>query len=268
MKIFKFVFLLFILSLSVHIYGQVTAPNEVVDDRFKGIIFRNELSFDLRFYTQGISLGYTVGNIKTFYRSSYYHYEIGTFFDDQEFNQSKVINVVGAISPNKFKYGKQNSAFVLRASSGSKKYLTDKAKRKGVSIGYSLEGGASLAILKPYYLNVVEQEIVNGEPRPDVISIKYSEENKEKFLNYASIYGSAGFTKGLTEVKFVPGVQVKSGIFFSTGVFDKIVKNGEVGIMADFFIKKLPILVETDKNRNTPLFLNLYVNLQLGNRRN
>ncbi len=261
------ILLYFLLSLST-VKAQVNIFKETEEDRFKGIIFRNELAMDLRLHTNGFSLGYNIGNIRTFYRSSFYHYELGMMYDNQEHNQTKSIGIAGTELAKKFKYGKQNSVLIARAGRGLKRYITDKAKRKGVSIGYSAEAGVALAFLKPYYINVIDQIVVGGEPRTVVNPIKYSEETASRFLDYDKIYGGTSFFKGLDEIKFVPGIQVKSGIFFSTGVFDKYVRNGEVGIMADFFIKKIPIMVETDKNRNSPLLLNLYLNLQIGKRSN
>jgi hypothetical protein len=261
--------LLFLYMISYHMEGQVnTTSGNVLDDRFRGIIYRKELTFDIRLHNNGFALAYNIGDIKTFYRTNYYHYELGMLKDEQEYSQNKNIVIVSGPLPKKFRYGKQNNLFIARAGRGTKRYITDKAKRKGVSIGYTYEVGPSLALLKPYYLDVLNKELVNGELKIKRESIKYGEDTKDRFLNYDNIYGSSGFSKGLTELNFTPGVQSKIAMFFSVGVFDKYVKAGEVGIMGDLFIKKVPIMVETETQRNSPYFLNLYVNLQFGRRSN
>jgi hypothetical protein len=265
-KLFKILFFL-IISLTA-VLSQVSTDGNVLDDRFRGIIYRKELAFDIRLHNNGFTLAYNIGDIKTYYRTNFYHYELGYMKDEQEYSQSKNVNILSGALPKKFKYGKQNTLFIARAGRGTKKYITDKAKRKGVSIGYTYQAGPSLAFLKPYYLDVVNKNLVNGEIRSRRTSIKYAEETKTQFLDYEGIYGGSGFSKGWSEMNFVPGIQSKIGMFFSVGVFDKYVRAGEVGIMSDLFIKKIPIMVETETQRNTPLFLNLYVNLQFGKRSN
>jgi hypothetical protein len=266
----KRVILGFCLMVSAFHVGlcQVSTDGNVLDDRFRGIIYRKELVFDLRLHNNGFAIAYNIGDIKTYYRTNFYHYEFGFLMDEQEYSQSKSVNILAGPLPKKFKYGKQNNLFIARAGRGTKKYITDKAKRKGVSIGYTYEVGPSLALLKPYYLDIVNKELINGEVKSSRQSIKYQEATKDRFLDYDNIYGSSGFAKGLTEINFVPGVQSKLGMFFSVGVFDKYVRAGEVGIMTDLYIKKIPIMVETASQRNTPLFFNLYVNLQFGQRSN
>ena len=48
----------------------------------------------------------------------------------------------------------------------------------------------------------------------------------------------------------------------------KDVKAFETGIMFDVFATKIPILLETEEISNKPYFIRLYMNLQLGARRN
>jgi hypothetical protein len=264
------IFLVLILyMISYHLEGQVNNNSgNVLDDRFRGIIYRKELTFDVRLHNNGFALAYNIGDIKTYYRTNYYHYELGYIQDEQEYSQNKNIAIVSGPLPKKFKFGKQNNVFIARAGKGVKKYITDKAKRKGVSIGYNYEVGPAVAILKPYYLEVLNKEIVDGELKIDRASIRYDDETKARFLNFDNIYGASSFAKGLKDINFTPGIQSKIAMFFSVGVFDKYVRAGEVGIMGDLFIKKIPIMVETETQRNSPYFLNLYVNLQFGRRSN
>jgi hypothetical protein len=265
----KYFFSLLLLSFECSLsFGQVSDKTNLSDDRFKGIIYRKETTGDIRLYNYGFSLGVNFGDIKTYYRTNYYLIDIGTMHDDQEYSQTKNINIIDNQIPKKFKFGKQNSALILRAGRGTKKYLTDKAKRKGVSIGYNLEFGPAIAILKPNYLNFIEQTFIDGEIQNNLVTKKYSEETEAEFKDYYAIYGGAPFSKGLKELSFVPGAQAKLGLFFSVGAFDEYVKAAEIGVMADAFIKKMPIMVETNENKNTPVFLNLYVNLHFGKRSN
>jgi hypothetical protein len=120
-----------------------------------------------------------------------------------------------------------------------------------------------LGLLKPYYLNI--KKVSEGNPNQFTTSReKYSEENHDRFLDENNIRGYAGFFKGLTEAKIVPGVQAKGAVHFSWGNDDEYLKALEMGLMVDVFFKKMPIMITED---NTPLFVNLFVNLQLGKRK-
>ncbi len=248
--------------------SQVSSKTNLYDDRFKGIIYRKETTGDLTLHNNGFLLGANFGDIRTYYRTNYYNISIGILSNPREHGQTKNVSIIDGVLPKKFKFGKQNFVFVLRAGKGVKKYISDKAKRKGVSIGYNIEFGPSLAVLKPTYLNFVEQTIVNGELQNNLVTKKYTPENKALFTNYDLIYGGASFSKGFGELGFIPGAQAKMGLFFSVGAFDEYVKAAEIGIMVDAFIKKVPIMVEINQYKNSPIFMNLYVNLHFGKRSN
>lgn len=248
--------------------AQVSSKTNLNDERFKGIIYRKETTADITLHNNGFLFGVNFGDIRTYYRTNYYHLGIGTMGSPKEHSQTKNVSIIDDVLPKKFKFGKQNFVFIVRAGKGTKKYISDKAKRKGVSIGYNLEFGPSLAILKPTYLNFVEQTVVDGELQNNLATKKYTEENKDLFTDYDQIYGGAPFSKGFGELGFIPGGHAKAGLFFSVGAFDEYVKAAEIGIMVDAFIKKIPIMVETNQNKNSPIFINLYVNLHFGKRSN
>jgi hypothetical protein len=92
--------------------------------------------------------------------------------------------------------------------------------------------------------------------------------NADKFLDYNSIFGGGAGSGGLSEISIVPGVQAKLGLFFSKGAFEEYARSIEVGVMADFFIRKIPIMVETDAISAKPYFLNFYVTIEFGKRTN
>ena len=257
----KYFFLLLVLILPIAIGAQII--NEVNPEN---VVYNKEQSIDIRLHTNGYALAYNWGDIKTYYKTTYYQVELGKLSDPRETSQNRnnafIFNRLSA----SYKYGKQNDVFVARFGKGVKKYLTDQAKRKGVSIGYDIEGGASLAMVKPYYLELIYPIIFENRTAAELRIEKYSSQNASKFLNNTDIYGRAGWTKGLKELSIIPGFQAKASVLFSIGTDDKIVKNIEAGLMGDFFIKKVPLMVETDLVRNKPYFINLFVNLQFGKR--
>lgn len=256
--IFTSIFLLSCIFAS----AQGTFQPKQLDQALKGIVYDQELAINLRLQTNGFAFGVDIGKIKTYYQTSFLHIELGELKNAKETRQSPDY----PSSPNgkvsrAFKFGKQNNLYALRVGYGMKRYYSEKAKRKGVAVGLSYEAGATLGILKPYYLEIFSPE-AGGSP----VSTRYSEDNEERFTDIFAIYGSSGWAKGLDELSVLPGVHGKLAVHFDWGAFDQYVKAFEAGVMVDVFAKKAPIMIETEDNKNRAYFINLFLNIQFGKR--
>jgi len=249
------------------IIAQKTFQPKQIEFDWKGIIYRHEKAFDISIHTHGFMIGYNAGRIKTYDKTKYYHFSLGYMRDPREMRQNKNIPFDGK-SSNSFVYGKLNSLYVIRGGIGRKKYLSEKAKRRGIALGYSYEFGPSIAVLKPSYLELLFTEVQGGMNVDELRVERFTNENADVFLDYNRIFGGGGFTRGWSELSFTPGIQARGGVLFSLGAYDKYVRMLEVGVMADLFIKKIPILNETEAVSNKPYFINLYLTLQLGARSN
>jgi hypothetical protein len=242
--------------------AQETFQPKQLDDPAKGIVYNKEFAVGLRMHTNGFSLGVNLGEIKTYYRTRYWHFEIGELQHPKEFRQSfdTPSTVNGRIS-RAFKYGKENSLLVLRAAIGEKRYFSEKAKYKGVAVGLSYEAGATLGMLKPYYL-----ELRAGDGRAS-ITTKYSETTAARFLDIWQIQGASSWSEGLGELSLVPGAHLKAAVHFDWGAYDAYLKSIEAGVMVDAFARETPIMVETSPSvENKQLFINLFLHLQFGKR--
>ena len=278
-KIYIFIFTLLIIPS--FLIAQSTRQFDEKDN--KGIVYNNEFTIDARLHTYGFALAANWTKIKTYYKSTYFQVEIGELKHQKDFRQNSDNQILNQGSPQSFILGKKNNLFVIRAGYGKKKYLSEKAKRKGVAIGLNYEAGVTLGLLKPYYLDIKQSDQPDFPTRPE----KYDSENPCNFLNpLGGIYGSSGFFKGIGEVRPLPGVHFKAGVHFDWGAFDEFVKAIEVGVAADIFYKRAPILIhineetasimntscphlaplEVQANPNRPFFINLYVTLHLGKR--
>ncbi len=226
-----------------------------------GIIYNQELAFGLRLHTNGWAFGFSKGDIQTYYRTRFFHAELGEIQHPKEERQSfdNPGSINGRIA-RPFKFGKQNNLYVVRAGLGIKRYFTEKARHKGVAVGLAYEGGITLGLLKPYYLELRAPDGVVS------VSTRYSPETADRFLNIWNIHGASGWTKGLTEISLLPGAHGKLAVHFDWGAFDEYVKAIEAGLMLDVFTKKAPIMVEADNVRNSQVFLNLFLHLQFGKR--
>ena len=252
-------YLLPLLLSSVVLTAQETfQPKQLEED--KGIIYNQEFAIGLRVHTHGFSVGANIGKLKTYYLTKYLHFELGELKHQKEVRQNfdtpSTLN--GRIS-RAFKYGKQNNLYVLRGGIGAKRYFTEKAKHKGVAVGISYEGGATLGILKPYYL-----ELRAGDGKFSA-SKKYTDD-KVRFLDITQIHGASSWTKGFGDISLLPGINAKLAVHFDWGAYDEYVKSIEGGIMIDAFSRKAPIMVEVAGVENPRLFINLFLHLQFGKR--
>ncbi len=264
------VFLFLLFALPVLAQQQLPSGKNYYDEGPAGIVYQKEMTFDIKVHTNGlIALGFNSGKLKTYYKTRFLNVELGELKHHKEYRQSFDFRAPAANSiARSFIFGKQNSFFVLRGGFGEKRYLSDKARRKGVALAVAYSGGPSLGILKPYYLELIRSDPDGGNSF-FIQSEKYSSNNEDLFLDISRIYGSSGFTKGLGQLSVVPGLNFRAGIHFDWGAFDEFVKAAEVGIMGDFYFKKIPIMVESPSVPNTEnraFFINLYLTLQLGKR--
>lgn len=233
----------------------------------KGVVYNKEVAFNFKPHTNGLAAGLQFGKIKSYNRTAYWGLELGEIKHVKETRQNKS-NQIAALEGafRGFVYGKQNNFYALRLTFGEKRYLSEKARRKGLALGLDYSAGASLGILKPYYLLL---RFVPEDFNRNFRSERYTAENEARFLDINSIYGADSFSKGLGNSSFLPGGHAKVALHFDWGAFDEFIKAFEVGIMADFYLKKVPIMVETPSApnvQNQPLFLNLFLNVQLGKR--
>lgn len=150
-------------------------------------------------------------------------------------------------------YGKINNFYSLKLGYGFRKMIAGKPDPGSVSIHWVNVLGASLGMQKPYYLNVYS----------DPAAIKYNDANKNDFLNQNLIQGSAGFTKGLGEMTYVPGGHFKTAIHFDFSTNRKNVLGVEAGVSAEVYSQKILLMANQP---GTNYFLDMFVAVQFGKR--
>ena len=260
--------LLFAMFCLLETSAQKSFQPKQVEFEWKGIIYRNESTLKGTLHTNGYSIAYNKGKIKSYYKTNYYHIELGHISDPREQKQNKNIPYQFSKISRSFKFGKQNSLYMIRTGKGTKTLLTDKTKRKGVAIGYNYEAGPAIAILKPYYLELVYGVERDGKFLNELKEEKLNDSNADKFLDYNFIFGGGSPGSGWKNISVVPGIQGKLGLFFSLGAFEQYATSIEVGIMGDIYTRKIPIMVETDAISAKPYFINFYATIEFGKRTN
>jgi len=239
---------------SATLFSQRVIKPKLIEVDWKGIIYKKEWSLDFRLHENGAAIAYNSGKIKSYYKTNYYQLELGYTRDPREKSQSKISSIGRS---GNFSFGKINSVINLRGGIGAKTYLSEKEKRNGLAVGYIYEIGPSLALLKPYYLDLIFVETVDSRQVISIRSERFSEANRDRFLDASSINTRSSFFRGFDEISVKAGIQGKIGMHLAIGAFDKYVKAFETGIMFDIYSSKIPILLETESISNRPYFFRL-----------
>jgi hypothetical protein len=153
-------------------------------------------------------------------------------------------------------YGKRNFIYPVRLGAQFQYLLGNKSNKNGVSVSANGGGGLSLALVRPYLLEV-----------PDGLGglkyVGYDSPDSSLFLT-GPYTRNPGLGTGWKNLKVTPGAYAKAGLRFDYGRFNEVVSALEVGVMAEFYSKKLQQMVY-EKDRN--LFLSAYVSIMFGRRK-
>lgn len=164
------------------------------------------------------------------------------FNEIKDIKEDKLPNGSGGWSfGNPYVYGKINNFYQLQLGFGIQRILGQKGNKNGVAVGWLAKGGLSLGMLRPYYIEVADN---NGNSK----LIKYTPQDSADFVG-GIIIGSGGIGMGWGEMKFKPGIFVKSGLRFDFGKFNEVVSALEVGLSAEFFSSDMPIMLFQDEKK-------------------
>lgn len=162
-------------------------------------------------------------------------------------------NVPGMpFEPGGYILGKINSFYQANLGYGYRRLIAGKPDNGTVSIHWTYLGGFSGGLLKPYYLNLMNQGLA-----------KYSKDIESDFIAQSNIMGKAKFSEGLDEVEFVPGLFLKTGLHFDFTKRKKALMGIETGLTASYYFKEVPQMVGQDVQQ---LFYSFYLSIQIGGR--
>jgi len=240
----------YFILLAAFCFGQI--PKDIALDDTP-VLLRTEKSWGGILHTQGLGFNYWDAKHKTAAIKRLLEFEFVTLKHPKE---------VKSINPyfenaKSFKFGKLNSAALLRANIGRHKTLNNKPYWGGVEVRYMYFGGLTGAFLKPVYLSILY---------PTTIPYKYlvvDERYDPDKHNSDLIYGRASFFKGFNQLKIYPGLNTKLGLSFEYGSHTEYFRSLDLGITADVFLKKVPIMA-FDNNNN--YFITFFVSLHFGKR--
>lgn len=228
--------------------GSVYGQGELNEQQ--KVFFRNERSFAILLNTDGFSLNYREGKRLDYLNKRLIEFDLGTLRHPKEVKLSNPYYQ----TPGTFVFGKINSVFFIRGGIGRQHELFKKADLGGVAIRYFFAGGPVIAFYKPIYYKILhplsstEFEIVEEK-----LDIKKHEPSM--------IYSKSSFTKGLNELKILPGIYGKAGFNFEYSKQDKVIHAIETGAQVNIFPMKIPIMATTS---NKAIFMSLFVSYRFG----
>ncbi|HMO60562.1 MAG TPA: hypothetical protein PKC39_04130 [Ferruginibacter sp.] len=162
-------------------------------------------------------------------------------------------------------YGKINFFYPLKLGVQQQVLLGNKSNKNGVSVTGNFGGGISLALLRPYMLDVFDTAI--GRRR----NIKYESADSSLFTDNSRLLNPNDLSvsgprlgSGWSQMKVTPGLYVKAAVRFDYARFNEVVNGLEVGVNAEYYTKAIPQIVFVEYNR---FFANIYVAILFGKRK-
>jgi hypothetical protein len=190
--------------------------------------------FGIQLRTNGYGIFFEVGHRKTQRFTNTYSIEL------TEIKHPKEEKSGGGFFSNPFVYGKINNFYQAKLGYGQQYILGQKGNKNGVAVIALAQGGFSMGMMKPYYLNVSS----SGE------TIKYTPNDSATFLFYDPNNSGAGFIKGWNEVKLTPGAYLKAALRFDFGRFNESVSAVEIGLSVEAYADKVSILAPVTNNES------------------
>ena len=216
------------------------------------LIYSKEAVFGIQLRTNGYGAFYEKGHTKTRRKTNYYAIEFSEIKDAKQEKTPSGFFTIG----NPYVYGKINNFYQLKFSYGQQYLFGQKGNKNGVAVIGSYQGGLSLGLLRPYYLQVNDG---SGNR-----NIKYNPEDSSAFLDQSVIQGSSGLGTGWSELSVKPGLFLKGAMRFDWGHYNEMVSGIEVGLSVEAYTEKIPILLFAEEHQ---VFFQGHIALVFGRRK-
>lgn len=151
-------------------------------------------------------------------------------------------------------FGKINYFYPVKLGVQLQYLLGNKGNKNGVSITGNMGGGLSLGLLRPYLFD----DLKNGERT----WVGY-ETDSLLYLD-GPAFGGPGLGTGWGGLKVTPGAYLKPAVRFDYGRYNEMVSAIEVGLIGEFYSKKIPQMIYQKQRQ---FFFSAYVALVFGRRK-
>lgn len=216
------------------------------------LIFNKHNIFGIRLATDGYGINFEKGKFKTPNRTLLFQFEL---------NEKKSPKEVKITSTDGYNFNslvpyKINNFYEFKMAIGQQHLLGGKGNKNGVAVTYLYTGGLSLALLKPYYVNVQTQAGYTGR--------ETFEQLQNDTTPGLSVTGASGFLVGWGHLSVKPGANAKQAMRFDYASRNQTISAIEVGLTEEYYFSKIPqVLIVPQKN----FFFNAYVSILFGSRK-
>jgi hypothetical protein len=217
------------------------------------LVYSRQSIFGIQLRTNGYGIFYEIGKMKTNRKTNIYRID---FCEIKNHKEEKLLgnNFFG----NSFIYGKVNYFYPVTLGFGQQHIIGQKGNKNGVAVSMVYSGGLSLGLLRPYYVAVTDP--ASGANK----TIKYTAQDSALFLGQ-TITGGGGLGKGWNEIKIKPGFFAKYALRFDYGRFNESVSGLEIGLSAEMYASRIPIMLFSNKDKR--LFIQGYLSILFGKRK-
>lgn len=233
--------------------------NELLKQEEEGVpSFVKHNAFGVKLNTDGWGLSYEYAKANTVRRATIFQFEFNEKKHPKERKETYGTATGGFIFLNNpFIYGKRNIFYQVKLGAGQQILIGGKGNKNGVSVYGIGAGGLSLGLLRPYYIEVPDNNNTSK-------FVKYDSADSLLFLGANNFIGGAGITKGWSEMKLKPGLHAKAAVRFDYNRFNTAISAIEGGLNAEYYFSDIDQMIY---NPSRKFFLNAYVSLIFGKRK-
>ena len=168
---------------------------------------------------------------------------------------------LGTATP--YVFGKINNLYTLQIGYGKETLILPAVMEGNISVSFRYSAGLSLAMLKPYYLKLIDVDYSNNPTTATLEQQKYNHSDSALFFNTSDILGAASWAKGLGEITYVPGAYLQTAFAIMPGKNKAFIQVVTLGINADLYAETLPIMAD---QKAYPWQISLFAGLGIGKR--
>jgi hypothetical protein len=217
------------------------------------LIFYKHNIFGIKVATDGYGISFEKGKFKTPEKTLIYQFEL----NEKKSSKEKRLSAGDFSSVVAYKL---NNFYEFKAAIGQQILIGGKGNKNGVAVTALYTGGLSLALLKPYYVNILDQN--NNQTQrtwPQILKLA-----QDSSANTYEITGASGFFAGWNHLSVKPGINAKGALRFDYGRFNETITAIEVGVTAEFYFSKIAQVYDVPYKQ---FFFNGYVTILFGSRK-
>ena len=145
-------------------------------------------------------------------------------------------------NPSPYVFAKINNLYTFQVGCGHDRMPLPCVVDGNLSVGFRYNGGLSLAMLKPYYLKLMQVDYSTPTPTARILETQYTQSDSSQFLNPNLILGASTWSKTLSLIDYVPGAYFETALTITPGKSKTFVQVITLGCNASLYYKILPIM--------------------------